>query len=279
MRYIGFSSALVLTLLSGVASQAADLPRADLRPALPPPTERLTTWDGFNLGVFGGYGWASTSSTIAVTSATLAAVPAIIPTIEAKGSNKVNWAGALVGVSAGYDISFGRYFVAGLEGDIAWTSMAGATANGGLVPVFNGAFGFVQKMRADWLATARARVGVALTDRILAYATGGAALTDLRHSSDFADVFQEYEYFRLGAARLGWTAGVGLQYAFSPNWSAKAEYLHAEFGGAYGIGGSVLTNGTIAWVQHSVHATTMDMVRFGVNYRFAGEQAALVAKY
>ena len=30
--------------------------------------------------------------------------------------------------------------------------------------------------------------------------------------------------------RSGWTAGAGIEVGFAPNWSAKLEYLYADFG-------------------------------------------------
>jgi opacity protein-like surface antigen len=36
----------------------------------------------------------------------------------------------------------------------------------------------------------------------------------------------------LSSAEAGWTAGVGLEYAFAPNWTAKAEYLFVDLANA-----------------------------------------------
>jgi len=30
--------------------------------------------------------------------------------------------------------------------------------------------------------------------------------------------------------RLGWVAGLGVEYAFAPNWSANVEYLFTKYG-------------------------------------------------
>jgi len=36
----------------------------------------------------------------------------------------------------------------------------------------------------------------------------------------------------MSSTEAGWTAGVGLEYAFAPNWTAKAEYLFVDLANA-----------------------------------------------
>ena len=95
-------------------------------------------------------------------------------------------------------------FVIGLEGDGDYNS----TNNNGF--------------KSDWLATVRGRAGWAW-DRVLFYGTGGAAFApaSVGAGSFFAG--------SLGgsATMTGWTAGGGVEYAFTPNWTAKAEYLYS----------------------------------------------------
>jgi outer membrane immunogenic protein len=61
-------------------------------------------------------------------------------------------------------------------------------------------------------------------------------------------------------ALVGWAGGFGVEYAFLPNWSAKAEYLYADFGDARRTFGAVPINTGL----------TMSMVRAGLNYHFGG---------
>jgi opacity protein-like surface antigen len=57
----------------------------------------------------------------------------------------------------------------------------------------------------------------------------------------------------------GWTAGVGMEFAFTDRWSAKAEYMHYEFPQyAFTVAQGVTANAS----------TTGDIVRIGVNYHF-----------
>lgn len=276
MRTPVLSIAILAAFIGATSVEAAD---KTLR-APPPPVaiETPVGWGGFYMGAFAGYGWGATPATIELASATMALFPPIIPTIEQAGSNKIKWAGALIGLSGGYNFMLGENLLAGVEGDLTVPFMSGRARTGGIVPIFNGPFSFDQTTSMDWMSTLRARMGLVLTDRAMAYVTGGLALAQLRHSSDFADVFSEYEFFRLRANKVGWTLGGGLEYAFTPNWSAKIEYLHAAFGGASDMGYSILNDGSIAWVHHKLRDTSIDMVRVGVNYRFGG-RAPVVAKF
>jgi outer membrane immunogenic protein len=58
-------------------------------------------------------------------------------------------------------------------------------------------------------------------------------------------------------------AGVGLEYAFTPNWSAKAEYLFVDLGNAScgfaNCGGSKTTV-----------SLNENIIRAGINFKFGG---------
>ena len=73
---------------------------------------------------------------------------------------------------------------------------------------------------SNWIATLRGRVGFA-ADRALFYVTAGGAFTDIKPSTG-ALTFG-------GGTEPGWTAGGGVEYAITDNWTAKIEYLYASF--------------------------------------------------
>jgi outer membrane immunogenic protein len=78
------------------------------------------------------------------------------------------------------------------------------------------------------------------------------------------------------ATRTGWTAGAGVEYAVTNNWTLKAEYLYMDFG-SLGTTGNVLTNVPLANVPFN-HSTNLKVstVRVGFNYLFGGP---VVARY
>jgi opacity protein-like surface antigen len=123
--------------------------------------------------------------------------------------------GGLVGGTIGYNTEFYRMFVFGFEGDMSWVDANGSTHQ---IPPFN--TGQPASTKEDWLATARARIGVTPADHWLVYATGGLAMADVG-ASILPSVAFTGEYH----VREGWTAGGGVEAAIIGNWSAKLEYL------------------------------------------------------
>ena len=118
-----------------------------------------------------------------------------------------------------------------------------------------------------WFGTARARLGYA-QDSWLIYATGGYAYANLETNA-LATAGPLSASFSQREIRSGWTAGAGIEVGFAPNWSAKLEYLYADFG-----------NVRTTWLAPTVPLLpplpalnddarlTMNVVRAGVNYRF-----------
>ena len=150
----------------------------------------------------------------------------------------------LFGATLGFNGQAGA-FVFGAEGDIDGNWMRDSNSTG---------TGFCSSpgcgVQTSWFGTARGRVGYAF-DRALFYVTAGAAFGDVQMTA-------------LGgtatADRTGWTAGLGLEYAFLGPWSAKIEYLYADLGSA-SCGPAVC--GTATTVTFNTN-----IIRLGVNYRF-----------
>jgi outer membrane immunogenic protein len=98
------------------------------------------------------------------------------------------------------------------------------------------------------------------------------AFSELHYSQVYTDTLAGPTTggFTVSDTKTGWTIGAGWEYAFAPNWSVKAEYLHVWFPtlGATGLitaagsGGTNVTHGTVR--EH------IDIARVGLNYRFIG---------
>lgn len=70
----------------------------------------------------------------------------------------------------------------------------------------------------------------------------------------------------------GWTAGAGLEYAFTQNLIGKFEYRYYDFGN-FTRGGNPLTpNGQLPYKVDSTYSSLL----LGVNYKFGGP---VVARY
>ena len=118
----------------------------------------------------------------------------------------------------------------GIEADIQSLRLSGGVQSGpvtylGFAPAF---FSISSAASADWLFTARPRLGFAL-DHWLFYVTGGLAVTRQSAECAFADFEGAVEYATLARTRLGYAVGGGVEVALGKNWSAKAEYLFVDF--------------------------------------------------
>src|ERR1700760_3924387 len=144
-------------------------------------------------------------------------------------NNPTNPGGLVGGVQGGYNWQSGPV-VFGVEGDIQATG-----ADDTFAP---------WKFSNPWFGTVRGRIGYAFNN-ILFYGTAGLAFGELR-----AQTFGWTE----SHTTAGWTAGVGAEVGFAPNWSAKLEYLYIDLSSSqFAITG--VSNGYSASV-----------VRAGVNY-------------
>jgi outer membrane immunogenic protein len=145
------------------------------------------------------------------------------------------------GITAGYNHQI-ENFVVGLEGDYNYSGLKG---NGFVLP------GTFVKGGMSSFGTVRGRLGVAF-DRALIYGTGGYALGVTTLESGL---------IKSNSTSSGYVIGGGLEYAFTQNISAKAEYLYMPLGGRNLTGVPGFANGAKTGLDASV-------VRGGVNYRF-----------
>ena len=151
-------------------------------------------------------------------------------------NNPTNPSGFVGGVQGGYNWQTGPW-VFGVEGDIQVTGASDTFAP--------------WKFSNPWFGTVRGRAGYAFGN-VLFYGTAGLAFGELRG-----------ETFGLSETHTnaGWTAGVGAEFGFAPNWSAKLEYLYIDFGD----GPTVPVSTTLNMVSGKL---TDNIVRAGVNYKF-----------
>jgi outer membrane immunogenic protein len=224
-RFTIMACAGLLVAAMASPSFAADLPR----PAYKAPIYVAPfSWSGLYVGINGGYGWGKSDWSSAATT----------------GSAKPK--GALGGLTLGYNLQTGAW-VWGLEADIDYSWMKGSDNTG--TGVCTGTDGCETKN--TWLGTARGRIGYSF-DRWLPYLTGGAAFGNVKMTPNGGST--------TSATRVGWTAGLGVEYAFSGAWSAKLEYLYADLGKA-------TCDAATCGIDTDVSFKT-SIARLGLNYRF-----------
>lgn len=269
----------VALLSAGTAASAAD-------PSVKAPAPARWSWSGFYLGAHTG-GALDLSHVDDPYGSTLF-------------GDHIRSPGPLLGGQVGYDWQTGPW-VFGAQADVTWANLNGtftclqpARSLGPLPPenlpgFLGGAYGATCQVQPRWLGTVTGRVGLATGPRgeMLLYAKGGLAwmqgsvdiaTNNIREGTDGPPNAVTSSSF----SQLGWTAGVGLEYALSGNWSVMAEYDYLGFGrhglatpdapitiGALpGVAGSSAPDGRATGIGQAIHA-----MKLGVNYRF-GDRAA-----
>jgi outer membrane immunogenic protein len=230
-RSIYLTLAAAFAVAAVAPAQAADMPARSFYKA--EPAAQSYDWTGFYLGINGGYGFGRSSWSD----------PA-----AGTDSGRFNTSGATLGGQLGYNWQTGPV-VLGVETDMDWLNAKGSSSSAGGVCATNG--GGSCQTQQSWLGTTRARVGYAF-DRWLPYITGGVAYGDIRATQPTGTS---------SSTKTGWTAGAGVEYGITKNWSAKLEYLHVDLGTATFMGaasGTPTLNVPI----------TDDLARVGLNYRW-----------
>ena len=168
------------------------------------------------------------------------------------------------GVQGGFDYQFHPNWVIGAEAQYSWLG-GGNNSNGVLLPGGTLLTGSAN----DQIGSVTGRLGYAWGPALL-YGKGGYAWRDANNIGvTLGGAAQPFT--ASGNRKDGYTVGAGLEYMFTPNWSAKAEYQYYNFG-----------NTTINTVAPDVASTRFrnddHTVKVGLNYRF-GWGGPVVAKY
>lgn len=184
---------LVSALLAGTATAAMAADLVESVPAAPEMVVEQTqvySWDGAYLGIFGGANWLRSELDTG--------------TFERNGTQK----GGMLGGFAGWNRQLDNNIVFGLEGDLKydWNDKKYSGINTG----------------TDWGGSARVRLGYAF-DNALVYGTGGWTA---------ANGFVNPPGNNNTKERMvnGWTLGAGLDYKFTDNVFARAEYRFNDYG-------------------------------------------------
>jgi outer membrane immunogenic protein len=294
-----------ISLLAGSAL-AADLPTRKGPPIAPVYVPPPFTWTGFYVGANAGAAWVNNNNNNNFGFPFVGAVPVggtFIP--FATSGNNNNRVGFIGGVQAGYNYQFGlgSGFVLGGEADIDWADINRSRNNGVLfgsftLPQFPGTIftpsgiATTHNNNNQYIGTVRLRAGYAW-DRILVYATGGLAYGGVVNNNNTfgsAIVATTAPGFvipttgtialvptqtivgsgissRSSSTRAGWTVGGGVEYAFTPNWSVKAEYLYENFGHVRTAPGFFLP-GVATVFNNSNRTIDVNVARVGLNYKF-----------
>jgi outer membrane immunogenic protein len=251
----------VVTVTIAVSAVAADLPGT--KDPLPEPiyTPPPFAWAGLYVGLNAGGAFGATK---------LRSTPLPQPQFGILPfSQGLSPDGFIGGAQIGYSFQTGS-LVYGLETDFQGASIMDAPtltglpfASGGIIPSWTNR----GTEKLDWFGTVRARLGYAI-GRTLLFATGGLIYGDVK-SSSFTAYTPTLPFKYIGSssgAQAGYTFGGGVEYAFTNNWTIRAEGLYFDMGNkSYTASPNVRDPPFV--VAHSADLKGR-IFRVGLNYKF-----------
>ena len=278
MKKLALAAAAVSILFTGAAS-AADPPTTYTK--APPP--QILSWAGFYAGINAGGNWGTSSESLDVTSRGGFFGPPCFPPANVCGVNvvdvrnaglqKLNTSGFTGGGQVGYNWQTGAT-VFGVEADLNYFRGAGngsRTVGLGLVLGVPETVTVGESMSTDWLFTLRPRIGWAINNNWLLYATGGLAVTNLKAGWTFREtVFGNVAAGSASGTKAGWTVGAGVETKFSGGWGLGLEYLYVRFDNISGTVPVVLPAGGGPVAQNFTENADLqsNIVRAKLNYHF-----------
>lgn len=215
-RFLAFLTAGASVLALSSAVQAADLIIEE--PIVDPVIVDTSNWDGFYLGVFGGF--------------------AAGEAYDFDGENFVdldgNWT---AGINAGFDFTLTDGFVVGIVADAQYLGLEGILQ---LDPA--------QAVSYDlyWAGSLRGKVGFD-GGAFLPYLTGGLAIAqgEVQASGPISGAVSN--------THVGWTVGAGVEFAFTEDLSLDLLYRYTDYGTQdYDVG--VFADPEVGFTTHAVTA-------------------------
>jgi outer membrane immunogenic protein len=254
MRKLSFATAAALAMTIAAPARAADLPLKTEAPF----AERFN-WTGCYLGGHLGGGFARKDLTDPVQ----LVQDSFLGAGSTDGITTVSPAprGVVIGGQIGCDYQFASSWVIGIEGAASGSTMKNSRTVG--LPLGNPDTALV-KASTDFLPSVTVRLGYAV-DNVLLYAKGGVALAGDKYDVTGSFAGTPFAFEGLDN-RIGWTAGGGVDWAFSRHWSANLEYDYYQFGH-----GGVLMSDPINALAGIVDAKqTVQVVKVGLNFHIWG---------
>jgi outer membrane immunogenic protein len=281
MSRVAFAAALAACVGMSSAVLATDLSLKD------PPTDEyapVPIWSGLYFGVHlgGARGNVDVSDTFDYNG-------------DPHAENTVDTLGVIAGIQVGYNFQRGN-FVYGVEADLGYLDLSGSKyfdlpnpTEGTNKYDPNREIGATYSFSGGLYGDLTARLGYA-ADNMLLYVKGGAAFLNVDSTSHYEGANCGYTRTCTGPREpstfdfedsemlLGWTLGVGVEYALSSSLLLKLEYQHFDFGSAssgYKGEDSFRCSGynwsgtcTSKLEGNSEASVTVDAIKVGLNYQF-----------
>jgi outer membrane immunogenic protein len=259
---------LSLAVMAGLpaVALAADLPQRNIAPEYSEPQSTPeTVWTGLYVGgqLGGAFGHESSVTSIPPFA------PIGFPGVATPATTDPS--GFIGGAHIGYNflalpMLSGAVGIVGLEGDIDGSTYRRVVTFGPGNP-FGVGVGSAETVSSNIQGSVRARLGVAV-NRVLFYGIGGVTIGQF--DTSYNNVGTGYDSF--SHVLTGYVFGAGAEYAITPNWAVRVEYLYSQFPTFYDhtIHASALPNTVVS--QHEIE----QRLEVGISYKF---DTPVIAKY
>jgi high affinity Mn2+ porin len=257
-RFPGLGAITKLARLIWIAAFVAAAPAMAAERALKAPWQspvgQAYNWTGLYVGAHLGYAWGPSN---------WSAPPDLSSSLDFDQSSDIfTGNGSYIGgLQIGYDYMLPNRVVLGVQVDASFPGFPNldGISTGGM-SIFSapatGLASYTESVLSS--GTVRGRFGYA-PGNWLFYATGGFAWTyDQLTLTQLADGTTDSPFLW----RLGWAAGLGVEYALAPNWTVNIEYLFTKYG-----------NSSVMFPSAGLQFTSdlsLQQARASLNYRFAG---------
>ena len=248
MKKVLLVTASLIALGAGAPAVAADLAARPYTKA-PPMVAAVYDWSGFYIGANGGWG----------SSRNCWDFQPVLGGNVSEGCH--DGTGGTVGGQIGYRWQAGTW-VFGLEAQGNWADFQGSNLTLVTAPALR------NESRVDAFGLFTGQIGYA-ANNVLFYVKGGAAVTSNEYRALVAGT-NALAAVTGDDTRWGASVGVGLEYAFAPNWSFGVEYNHLFMQDrTYAF----TTPGGVFFGNERI-SQDVDLVTARVNYKFGGPTAA-----
>lgn len=242
----------------------------------PPPPAPSPSWSDVYVGLNGGGTWSSPRSSVQPWPFGAAAASPAVAASATPIDQSNHLAGFIGGFQIGANWKVADSFLAGAEADLHGVSgntdtrwQATLTQGGG-----DSFATYAQRTATlNYLGTIRGRLGYLVTPTLALYGTGGMAYGGVISN---AAIFTR----RIGVASqtlvnpvyqdslIGWTAGGGVEWMFTPDWSVKIDYLRYDLGAAQAATFALQPTGLYAYGASSSTRFDGNLIHAGVNRHF-----------
>jgi outer membrane immunogenic protein len=213
MKKLLIATTALVACAANTQAFAADMAARPYTKAPPAVMTTIGDWGGLYVG-FNAGGGSSRDRWNRLTNGAVAVNPAL------SNEGTTNAGGAAVGGQIGYRYQVSNW-VFGVEAQGDWSSFNGNSRNL-ITPTLT------DRSRVNAFGLFTGQIGYSWTPNFLAYLKGGAAVTNDRYDTFTTATGAMLD--RANTTRWGGTAGVGVEYAFAPNWSVGVEYDHLFMG-------------------------------------------------